>query len=117
MNSKYLQFSFVYKEADTPTCEEFYPFGNLKCLNSDIFILWLHSPSEYYYSDIFGAGILTVDEAWDIYIQLMESQQDASFDIKTIKDLGKNKKDAEVHFKKYYLMSLEELDKDNIKDI
>ena len=70
-----LLIGFDYGDSDTVVTEMFYPFGNYKTRDMDKFILYVKSPSPYYYTDVFGTFILDSDDAWDAYQKIFTLQQ------------------------------------------
>lgn len=65
----------IHKEIPDYTFEYFYPFGNYQEAGYDTFSLFIRSPSQCYYSELFGSFILTPEDAWKFYIQLLQEQQ------------------------------------------
>ena len=57
------------------TYEYVYPFGNYKSEYYDVFSVFVQSPSQCYYSELFGSFLLTPCEAWTLYKTIFDSQQ------------------------------------------
>lgn len=68
-------YDFVEKSVNNPCLELLYPFGNYKAPNFDLFSIFVYSPSQCYYNELFGSFILSPDEAWRLYVFLLDNQQ------------------------------------------
>ena len=100
-----LYMSFERVEIPHPCCEYLYPFGNYQSEYYDSFSIFVHSPSQSYYNEIFGSFLLTPDEAWQLYHSLLDTQQvgsafkDAAAILDPIPDHLSN---LEMQFRLYY---------------
>ena len=69
------KLDFRYQDMPDFVYEVFYPFGNYQSEFYDKFTIFIRSPSQTYYSDLFGSFILSPLDAWNLYERLFNEQQ------------------------------------------
>jgi hypothetical protein len=98
-------FDYVQRPFDNVVTEVVYPFGNYQARFMSKFCIAVHSPSQFYYSDIFGSFILNSDQAYRLYYLLLTEQQvdvtNATPD-NILSSIPDHLATLELQFKKFY---------------
>ena len=96
---------FIQKSFDNVCTEILYPFGNFQGRHMSKFCIAIHSPSQFYYTDLFASFILSPDQAYRLYFLLLTEQQvdpsNASPE-SILESIPDHLQDIEKQFKKYY---------------
>lgn len=109
MDSKLYMIEFVQKCSPQCVNEMVYPFGNYKSDYFNTFLIYVKSPSQYYYTDIFASFILSSDEAWKLFKLLLDTQQVDDVKIcpnRILEMIPDHLSTLESQFKKYYNLAM-----------
>lgn len=101
--------TFAMKESPDYYYEYVYPFGNFNVEFMDNFSIFVRSPSQCYYNELFGSFVLSPAEAWRLYCLLLDFQQcpDCQKSSETILgSIPDHKESLEDQFKFYYEKAL-----------